>query len=165
MPFVLSVTFSNPRCPVCDQEHAPYQCCAFKCWTVDRSKGLARKCKVCFNCLGLGHGTASCPSRRGCHHRGERHNLLLHLHPASISSIAPATPTTMPAVNPDPHMTIPTTSVAQPLVLKVDGDTSAKTHSMYSLNDMLLLGYFLATSVLRRVIKTYIPCRYRRLLC
>ena len=58
-------------------------CSTFKSWTVDRTKGLARKY--------LSWYIASCPSRHGHRHCGERHHSLLHLLPAPVSSLAPAT--------------------------------------------------------------------------
>ena len=119
-PPVLSVTPSDLQCPTCDQRHLIYQCQSFKGWILDKKMSLVRKNKLCFNCLHVEHTTATCLSRHGCCHCGERHHTLLH---AQASTSAPI-PARMTPPYPAQGPATPTRTTPPPVV-KVGGSANA----------------------------------------
>ena len=68
---------TREQCPVCQADHALYQCSDFKALSFDGRRDTVRSHNRCYNCLGAGHGIATC-SRMGCPRCNKKHHSLLH---------------------------------------------------------------------------------------
>ncbi len=54
--------------------HPLYKCLMFKGHSVDKRYATVLKFWAWYNCLGLGHHSRSCPSKRSCQKCGHRHH-------------------------------------------------------------------------------------------
>ena len=64
--------------PSCPASHKIYDCPSFKEWTLNKRLSTVRKKSMCFNCLGRGHSSDSCRSKRTCKDCSGKHHTLLH---------------------------------------------------------------------------------------
>lgn len=70
---------TNSTCPICEGEHAIYNCTDFLALTTPDREGKVRDLHLCFNCLGSSNHTArQCSSTYTCKHCGKSHHSLLH---------------------------------------------------------------------------------------
>ena len=67
----------DPSCPACGESHKIYDCPSFKEWTSDKRLSTVRKKSMFFNCLGRGHSSDSCRSKRTCKDCSGKHHTLL----------------------------------------------------------------------------------------
>ena len=65
-------------CPNCSGPHNLASCNKFRKLNVEERREVAKKCKVCFNCLFSGHYPGRCQSKFKCVVCNEKHNTLLH---------------------------------------------------------------------------------------
>ena len=67
------------KCVACETaNHGLWQCQKFVSDSLEKRKSLVRQKRLCFNCLGSGHGVKNCPSKARCRTCGESHHTLLH---------------------------------------------------------------------------------------
>uniref|UniRef100_A0A8D8R554 CCHC-type domain-containing protein n=1 Tax=Cacopsylla melanoneura TaxID=428564 RepID=A0A8D8R554_9HEMI len=66
-------------CVICRENHSIYFCNNFHDFSVQEKYDKAKKLKLCFNCLKVGHFRARCLSRTNCKTCNRRHNSILHL--------------------------------------------------------------------------------------
>ena len=107
-------------CPACDEDHAIYGCSQFRSWDVERRKNLARRKKLCFNCLSAGHLTSSCASRKTCRTCNCKHHTLLH-----VTSQLPTTPASTVESAAEPQVSLkvgapPGTSLLETALVRVE---------------------------------------------
>ncbi|XP_071576355.1 uncharacterized protein [Temnothorax nylanderi] len=74
---------AQQRCEVCTQSHSIYKCSQFIGKSPTQRLELAKKLKLCFNCLGSKHSIQDCLSKFNCRVCQKRHHSLLHLDSAS----------------------------------------------------------------------------------
>ncbi|XP_062538710.1 uncharacterized protein LOC134206984 [Armigeres subalbatus] len=70
---------SDPRCTMCDGDHATYKCSVFNGYSVSERLSRVKEKNACYNCLRNGHGVKNCPSKKACSRCNKRHHTLLHL--------------------------------------------------------------------------------------
>lgn len=68
----------NVKCPICKQSHSVRQCAIFISKEPNARFQLAKTHRLCINCLGLGHSSATCPSKYKCTTCHRSHHSLLH---------------------------------------------------------------------------------------
>ena len=78
------------KCHICKGSHAAPECPTLTDSTVNECFEFATKAKLCFSCLGKGHMTRECRTkklcgRNGCHHY---HHPLVHADPSTASGVA-----------------------------------------------------------------------------
>ncbi|XP_036217946.2 uncharacterized protein [Bactrocera oleae] len=68
------------RCPICQGHHKPAECARFLEYSVPNRWIEAKRHRLCFACLNLGHNTRNCQRRKLCSIEGCRrvHHKLLH---------------------------------------------------------------------------------------
>jgi len=71
-------SLSVSKCINCTGSHSLAKCEKFLLLSVEQRYTLARKKRVCFNCLRSGHFTPKCPSKSRCKHCRCKHHSLLH---------------------------------------------------------------------------------------
>ena len=59
-----SMREKSVKCPCCNENHFLFKCEVFKTKSDREKLGLVKSKKLCFNCLGNGHGVKDCPSKR-----------------------------------------------------------------------------------------------------
>jgi len=74
----LNSSVSRHKCVSCGELHALYQCTNFKSLSTGEWKELVKRQRCCYNCLGKGHMTNSCPSLKRCMRCQSKHHSLLH---------------------------------------------------------------------------------------
>jgi len=77
------VTFAHhtetaKKCKFCKADHDHHKCSKFQSMTVGERREAARKHRLCFNCLGMGHPASECPTERACSKCHKTHHSLLH---------------------------------------------------------------------------------------
>ncbi|CAI6376225.1 unnamed protein product [Macrosiphum euphorbiae] len=65
-------------CNICSQHHIIYQCNLFMKSTASERHALAKKAKLCINCLRASHSSSQCSSDKTCKECGGKHHTLLH---------------------------------------------------------------------------------------
>ncbi|XP_022172622.1 uncharacterized protein LOC111035344 [Myzus persicae] len=65
-------------CNICSQHHIIYQCNLFMKSTASERHALAKKAKLCINCLRASHSSSQCSSDKTCEECGGKHHTLLH---------------------------------------------------------------------------------------
>lgn len=91
---VASFVTNTAACLVCKEQHAITKCPQFlKSAPKDRFS-LAKKLRLCINCLRLGHNVKACPSTWTCWSCQSKHHTLLHFEQNSTtrSTVAPVSP-------------------------------------------------------------------------
>ena len=84
------------KCPVCDTaEHWVWRCPEFTKESVDNRRSIVKEKRLCFNCLGVGHGVKDCPSKARCRTCAKTHHSLLHPPSSSTSTSTTASSTTV----------------------------------------------------------------------
>ncbi|XP_054091903.1 uncharacterized protein LOC105220591 [Zeugodacus cucurbitae] len=70
----------STRCPICQEQHKVAECARFLEYSVPRRWTEAKRLRLCFACLNLGHCTRNCNRRMLCSVEGCRrvHHKLLH---------------------------------------------------------------------------------------
>jgi len=119
-----------PQCPSCNGNHALRACDKFRGLTVSQRQEQVRKSRACYNCLGIGHSAATCPSQRRCRFCQAKHNTLLHA--GSVESTTPQTTGNQTSVAGD--STSPTDQVAN-LMTSVQGTVLLTTARVKLLSD------------------------------
>lgn len=71
-------TTDGQECALCDGPHGIGGCSEFLEKSAGDRSQLARRHRLCFNCLGKDHMIRDCPSPRKCKKCGNRHHTLLH---------------------------------------------------------------------------------------
>ncbi|XP_011859191.1 PREDICTED: uncharacterized protein LOC105556710 [Vollenhovia emeryi] len=84
-----SFVASVDSCPVCGESHLAAKCSRFFKLPPKERHSTAKKLKMCFNCLRLGHGLGGCTSTWTYRECGAKHHTLLHL-PVSKSTVTSA---------------------------------------------------------------------------
>ena len=109
----------TPRygCPLCSDQHYPYQCSVFNQYSLSQRKKHVRDNSLCTLCLKPWHTAANCNSTFKCRFCKGNHNSLLH----EVSNPGQASNTTSPSVSTTQNAVLATTAVAQ---------TSEKDHLM-----------------------------------
>ncbi|CAK9834523.1 hypothetical protein ANTRET_LOCUS11040 [Anthophora retusa] len=74
------------QCPICGQNHAIYTCSKFLETNARERFELARKAKLCLNCLRNNHQTHKC-YLKGCKKCNQKHNTLLHFNETNNTRI------------------------------------------------------------------------------
>ncbi|XP_029346889.1 uncharacterized protein LOC115034377 [Acyrthosiphon pisum] len=69
----------NNQCSICTQNHIIYKCNTFMKSKPSERLNLAKKAKICFNCLRSTHGANQCTNEKTCKNCGLKHHTLLHL--------------------------------------------------------------------------------------
>ncbi|CAI6372223.1 unnamed protein product [Macrosiphum euphorbiae] len=70
---------TNNQCSICAQNHIIYKCNTFMKSKPSERLSLAKKAKICFNCLRTTHGANQCTNEKTCKNCGLKHHTLLHL--------------------------------------------------------------------------------------
>jgi len=70
---------TNNQCSICAQNHIIYKCNTFMKSKPSERLNLAKKAKICFNCLRTTHGANQCTNEKTCKNCGLKHHTLLHL--------------------------------------------------------------------------------------
>ena len=88
------------KCSACDaMEHWIWHCSKFTKEPVDKKYSIVNQKRLCYNCLGTGHGVKDCPSKARCRICAKTHHSLLHCSSAATTpdrktSSATSAPTT-----------------------------------------------------------------------
>ena len=83
-------------CTVCGAPgHFIWRCEQFRGKSVAERKILVKQKRLCFNCLGVGHGVKDCPSKARCRTCAKTHHSLLHPPASSTASSTPVRNTTV----------------------------------------------------------------------
>ena len=72
-------TQSVQSCVLCKASHDIRKCSALLKKSIQERKQVVRECRLCYNCLRLGHRILECKSKISCCDCGKRHHTLLHL--------------------------------------------------------------------------------------
>ncbi|XP_050061518.1 uncharacterized protein LOC126551649 [Aphis gossypii] len=67
------------QCSICTQNHIIYKCNTFMKSKPSERLNLAKKAKICFNCLRTTHGANQCTNEKTCKNCGLKYHTLLHL--------------------------------------------------------------------------------------
>lgn len=67
----------KPKCPVCSEEHRPFECTTLKHLDVPQRKSMVQEKKLCTNCL-YPHPIDKCLSKFRCAKCKQKHHFLLH---------------------------------------------------------------------------------------
>ncbi|XP_031336365.1 uncharacterized protein LOC116165815 [Photinus pyralis] len=81
------------KCLLCSRIHSLISCPAFNEKQPQDRYEIAKRNRICLNCLGSGHVVASCPSSRNCRTCDARHHTLLHF------SNRPSSPVVLPSTS------------------------------------------------------------------
>ena len=78
------------RCHICEAGHKVPECPTLLDSTVDERFELVRKSRLCFSCLGKGHLTRECKTKKRCGRNGchRYHHSLLHNDPPSVTGVS-----------------------------------------------------------------------------
>ncbi|CAI6345421.1 unnamed protein product [Macrosiphum euphorbiae] len=85
---ILTTTTSqsvNVACPMCNESHSIRKCPQFIEKSPNERFQVAKNYKLCINCLGTGHSSATCPSKYKCQVCKKLHHSLLHFGSSSGS--------------------------------------------------------------------------------
>ena len=63
---VMQTKGTTVTCSACDAVHHLFQCSTFCGWDLERRKNFIKIKHLCYNCLGHGHISDSCPSKKLC---------------------------------------------------------------------------------------------------
>ena len=70
---------ASVQCPACEAtDHRIWRCQRFSQDSLNDRKTLVKKKRLCFNCLGIGHGVKNCTSKARCRVCARMHHSLLH---------------------------------------------------------------------------------------
>lgn len=71
----------NEACIFCTNTHPSSECLKFRDWVVNRRWEEVKCLRLCFSCLGVGHGASTCPTKRRCvvDDCTQSHHPLLHV--------------------------------------------------------------------------------------
>src|SRR5580765_393430 len=91
---IASFVTNSATCLVCKEQHAIRKCPQFLKSAAKDRFSLAKKLRLCINCLRLGHNVKACPSTWTCRSCQSKHHTLLHFEQNSTSSstAAPVSP-------------------------------------------------------------------------
>ncbi|XP_050061681.1 uncharacterized protein LOC126551703 [Aphis gossypii] len=93
LPKVLAATtnsFNAVTCPLCTKPHMVRKCPSFISKSPSERFQLAKMHRLCINCLGSGHSTASCSSKYKCTTCDRSHHSLLHFNSKDSASTSTA---------------------------------------------------------------------------
>jgi hypothetical protein len=94
-----------PTCHKCSGAHSLTQCSEFCGLPVKERKQVVSRNNLCFNCMGKGHGAATCKSKFTCRTCQKQHHSLLH-DESQVRAPAPQTGATPQMPNPTPSTTV-----------------------------------------------------------
>ncbi|KAF0746453.1 Integrase catalytic domain-containing protein [Aphis craccivora] len=77
---------TNNQSSICTQNHIIYKCNTFMKSKPSEQLNLAKRAKLCFNCLRTTHGANRCTNEKACKNCGLRHHTLLHLDIRKVST-------------------------------------------------------------------------------
>ena len=83
-------TQSIQSCVLCKASHDIRKCPAFLKKSVQERKQVVGECRLCYNCLRLGHRILECKSKISCRDCGKRHHTLLHLERSNSETNTPS---------------------------------------------------------------------------
>ncbi|XP_060878553.1 uncharacterized protein LOC132950936 [Metopolophium dirhodum] len=81
-----SQTNTLNQCPVCPQKHIIYKYNTFMTAKPSERLNLAKRAKICLNCLRTNHGSNQCTNDKTCKSCGLKHHTLLHLNMSKVST-------------------------------------------------------------------------------
>lgn len=127
-------------CQLCKKSHSIRKCPLFIAQSPTERFQIAKTQRLCINCLGVGHISATCASKFKCHSCNRSHNTLLHFelsstsisNPISSSVSQPSDPQTSTSliVRGQPHRLILLSTVLLEMCA-----TDSRRHSFRSLID------------------------------
>lgn len=109
---VLATTTTQPTdavCPLCKKSHSIRKCQNFIALSPTDRFQAVKSHRLCLNCLGSGHSSATCPSKFKCLTCSRSHHTLLHFGSTSSSQTTPQNTIPVPTNQP-PIQSQPTTS-------------------------------------------------------
>lgn len=68
----------SPKCPKCSDSHRLSDCAEYNALDLTQRRELVASIHCCFNCLGIGHSSKNCASRRRCFVCSRKHHTTLH---------------------------------------------------------------------------------------
>ncbi|XP_066933479.1 uncharacterized protein [Clytia hemisphaerica] len=73
-------TDNTRHCPCCNGDHYLFKCEGFKAKPDDEKLNFVKSKRLCFNCLGQGHGVSTCSSKKTCFAKGckKHHHTTIH---------------------------------------------------------------------------------------
>lgn len=132
---------AQPMCRHCQSgDHSLYQCTSFRDLDITERQRVVQNLQACFNCLGLGHNSKNCVSKRNCKECGRRHHTLLHQSTVSCVLATPSAPAVPAAsmTNADPESSLTAgvpSQTALVLSCQVTLDANGKQQSVRAMID------------------------------
>ena len=155
-------TYSTSICLHCkSKDHSRiWQCDKFKRLAIDDRRATAKRLRICFLCLEIGHGSKTCKKEITCKTCGARHNILLHKdrdesNPLStLVTLQQNETSEEDSENEETSMTPPTTnlSILMDTAASAEQDEATDNCSYESENESLY-AHFRKKNVLLRVAK------------
>ena len=129
---VMQTMGTTVTCSACDAVHHLCLCSTFCGWDLERRKNFIKRKHLCYNCLGHGHISDSCPSKKSRRECALKHHTFIHHQQQQRPSAQQTAPTVEQTPTPDPTRVLQvegrrTTSLMETAVLKV---TAGRTETI-----------------------------------